>query len=343
VVEDLVIKSKIPTFVAPMGKGYVNETVPNFMGVYAGDGSSPDIRAFVEASDLVLSIGSVKSDFNTTGFTYRISQLHTIDIHSSTTIINYAEFKDMYMSELLASIIDKLDPAKVPGTDLKPSMAGVTAMELPEDFARHYADTEITHEYLWPHLSSWLKPHDILLTETGTSYLGIWATKFPRDTAAISQTLWGSIGYTLPAAQGAALAAQEINKNQRTILFEGDGSFQLTAQEVSTMIRHNLRVTIFLIENDGYTIERWVHGMKASYNDVSKWRYSDIPRTFGASDSHVKSFKIATRLELEALLEDEGFQTFGGMQFVEMHMPKEDAPLTLKMVCAAAAKTNAKE
>ena len=100
-------------------------------------------------------------------------------------------------------------------------------------------DTVITHNWLWPRFGQWLQPNDIVVTETGTSNFGIWDTKFPKGVLAISQVLWGSIGYATGATQGAALAAKEQG-NRRTILFTGDGSFQLTAQEVSTMIRRKL-------------------------------------------------------------------------------------------------------
>ena len=67
----------------------------------------------------------------------------------------------------------------------------------------------------------------------------------------------------------------------RTILFEGDGSFQMTAQELSIIIKHRLDLTLFLINNDGYTVERFIHGMRAPYNDVAAWRYLDAPSFFG--------------------------------------------------------------
>jgi len=55
-----------------MCKGVVDETQSNFAGVYAGDGSYDSVRQFVENSDLVLSLGAVRSDFNTTGKSYFI-------------------------------------------------------------------------------------------------------------------------------------------------------------------------------------------------------------------------------------------------------------------------------
>lgn len=96
------------------------------------------------------------------------------------------------------------------------------------------------------------------------------------------------------------------------------GSFQLTAQELSTIVNHDLRVTMFLIENDGYTIERMIHGMDAGYNDVPQWRYADFPAMVTpervASKKKVRSWKISTKDELEALLDDEAFANGEGLQ-----------------------------
>jgi pyruvate decarboxylase len=66
----------------------------------------------------------------------------------------------------------------------------------------------------------------------------------PHDTQLVKSSLWLSIGYAVGAAEGVAMAARDMGRNSRTILFEGDGSFQMTAQEVSTMIKHNLDVTM---------------------------------------------------------------------------------------------------
>lgn len=87
---------------------------------------------------------------------------------------------------------------------------------------------------------------------SGTSSFGIFETRFPKDVTAISQVLWGSIGYSVGALQGAALACKENSPDRRVILFVGDGSLQLTVQEISTMIRHGLKPIIFVLNNGGY-------------------------------------------------------------------------------------------
>lgn len=208
-----------------MGKGAVDETLPNYGGVYGGSGSHEDVREMVESSDLVLSIGAIKSDFNTAGFTYRVSQLQTIDFHSNFVKVKYSEYRNLRMNGVLTKVarkIGKLSTQTIP----KPT-------NVVDDSGKNGDDQVITHAWLWPKFSPWIKENDIILTETGTSGYGIWEVQFKKGVSAISQILWGSIGYSFGALQGAALAAKEKGNKGRTVLFTGDGSFQLTAQELS--------------------------------------------------------------------------------------------------------------
>jgi pyruvate decarboxylase len=230
-VHDFVEASGLPTFVAPMGRGAVNETHKNFGGVYAGSGSNPGVREVVESSDLILSIGAIKSDFNTTGFTYRVGQLNTIDFHITHVRVRYSEYPDTNMKGVLRKITQRM------GT-LSPASVLQATNRLPESEMNSASQT-ITHAWLWPTVGQWRKEEDIVITETGTANFGIWDTRFPAKVTAISQVLWGSIGYSLGACQGVAIAAKE-QRNRRTILFIGDGSMQMTVQELSTILRNGL-------------------------------------------------------------------------------------------------------
>ena len=108
---------------------------------------------------------------------------------------------------------------------------------------------------------------------------------------------YGSIGWSVGATLGYAQAA----KNKRVISFIGDGSFQVgifffviilshlswnswnnfvlawdqvTAQDVSTMIRAQQNPIIFLINNGGYTIEVEIHD--GPYNVIKNWNYTGL-------------------------------------------------------------------
>ncbi|PWY84568.1 pyruvate decarboxylase [Aspergillus sclerotioniger CBS 115572] len=329
-VHDLMETSGLPTFVAPMGKGAVDETRPNYGGVYAGTGSNAGVREQVESSDLILSIGAIKSDFNTSGFSYHIGQLNTIDFHSTFVRVRYSEYPEINMKGVLRKVIQK--------------MGAVNAAPVPHlsnavpEVEQSSGNQEITHDWLWPNVGQWLKENDIVITETGTANFGIWETRFPANVTAISQVLWGSIGYSVGACQGAALAAKELG-NRRTVLFVGDGSLQLTVQELSTMIRNNLNPIIFVICNNGYTIERYIHGWDEGYNDIQPWDIKGLPTVFGAKDKY-KGYKVTTRDELRQLFANEEFASAPFLQLVELHMPRDDAPAALKITAEAAATRN---
>ncbi|KAH7138141.1 thiamine diphosphate-binding protein [Dendryphion nanum] len=331
---EFVEKTGIPVFVTPMGKGAIDETIPTYGGVYAGDGSNEGVRERVESSDLILSIGAIQSDFNTAGFTYRISQLNTIDLHSYATKVRYSEYPGVRMNGVLKKVTERLGKLNIESGP-KPTN------KIPTEEVESSSPT-ITQAWFWPRLGQWLQESDVVITETGTANFGIWETRFPAKVTAISQVLWGSIGYATAACQGAALAAKEVGL-KRTILFTGDGSFQLTAQEVSTMIRHKLNPIIFVICNNGYTIERFIHGWEDSYNDVQEWKYKDLPAAFGAEEGSVLTYRVNTKQEVEELFSNEEF-TSGEttkLRFVELVMPWDDAPNALKSIAESAARRNA--
>ena len=116
------------------------------------------------------------------------------------------------------------------------------------------------------------------------------------------------------------------DRARRSILFIGDGSFQLTAQEISTMIRHKLTPIIFLLNNDGYTIERVIHGRTQVYNDVQPWKYAELPKIFG---DNVFTAAIETERELEQVLLD-AKQHAHQLCFIELKLDREDCPDTLR-------------
>ena len=315
-----------------MGKGAIDETLPNYGGVYAGDASNPDVRNAVESADLIISVGAIKSDFNTAGFTYRTSQLNSIDFHSSHIQVKYSVYQNCRMNGVLKKVAQQLGKVNVTPT---PSVH----RPLPEGKA---GDQTITHEWLWPRFSSWVRNDDIVISETGTSGYGIWEVVFKKGVEGISQILWGSIGYAFGCTQGAALAGREVGK-KRTVLFTGEGSFQLTAQELSTIIRHKLTPILFIICNQGYTIERFIHGMEAKYNDIGDWKYQELPASFGAPLGSYQTYQLKTKDDVVKLLGDKEFGEPDKLKVVEIYMPKDDAPTPLKMTAEASAKNNAKQ
>jgi indolepyruvate decarboxylase len=150
---------------------------------------------------------------------------------------------------------------------------------------------------LYPRYAAFIRPSDTVVLETGSSSIGLSPFMLADDARVESQVLWGSIGWATAAAFGIALA----DRSRRTILITGEGSHQLTADEIGSMARFGANPIIFVLNNDGYLIERALEEKSDwSYNDLSKWRYAELPRTLGCADWFTA--RVETLGELDAAM-----------------------------------------
>lgn len=312
-----------PLFCTPMGKGLLDERLPQFGGVYVGSLSDPEVAKIVESSDLILSVGALLSDFNTGSFSYHYNTRNLVEFHSDHIKVRSATYNGVGMKALLSNLSNELLKHFKP----VPEASRPALPHVPSFAAMANKDEPILQKWMWTRLSAWLREGDIVITETGTSSFGILKTKFPKNVIGISQVLWGSIGYSVGSTCGAALAAQEIDPKKRVILFVGDGSLQLTVQEISTMIRWNSHPYLFILNNNGYTIERLIHGKTASYNDVHMWKYSKLLDVFNAKDG--EAIQVKTQGEFDNLLTDSKFAEPSRIRTIEVFLPQMDAPENL--------------
>jgi len=332
-VNELITKTGFPVFSAPMGKTAVSEQYERYGGIYVGSISHPDIKEKVESAKLILSVGGLKSDFNTGNFTYSIPPARTIEFHSDHTKVQFAAFPGIGMKELLPLLTVRLQPCSAAARKIPvPDFTAVVPNE---------ANDVISQAWFWPKMGTFFRPKDVVIAETGTSSFGILDIPLPEKSVFVSQILWGSIGWTIGSTLGAAFAAQDIGLN-RTILFIGDGSLQLTVQELSVMLRHGLKPIIFVLNNSGYTIERFLHGKHRKYNDISNWKWTALLGVLGDEDGTLsQSYTVKNKDELSALLEDATFARADKIQLIEVMMQKHDAPRALVQQAELSGKTNA--
>jgi len=201
-------------------------------------------------------------------------------------------------------------------------------------------DNIISHAWFWPRMGQFFRPKDVIVAETGTSSFGILDVPLPEHAVFLAQILWGSIGWTVGSTLGAALAAKDCKLN-RTILFVGDGSLQLTVQELSTMLRKGVKPIIFVLNNSGYTIERYLHGKERKYNDIMNWNWTGLLGVLGDLKGDLsKSYTVNNKQELSELLENPKFASADVLQLVEVMMPKLDAPRALQVQAELSGKAN---
>jgi indolepyruvate decarboxylase len=155
-------------------------------------------------------------------------------------------------------------------------------------------DDPISAEALYPRWEKFFAPGDTIVTETGTSSMGLAFAKLPAGASFHNQTLWGSIGWATPAAFGATAA----RPNGRVVLVTGEGSHQLTAQEITQFGRRGLNPIIFVLNNNGYLIERLLCAdPDIAYNDVASWDYAALPEALGCTGWYTA--RVTTCKELD--------------------------------------------
>jgi len=291
-------------------KGAVAESSPQFVGTYAGIASAPATRAAIEGSDCLLTVGYRRVETTVGFFT---DKLPASAIHLNSTYMDTADknYQGVCITELLQSIVD--------------SSSSIVAMKQPARSWKQLAfvpsNGPLTQDSYWKTIQGFLRPGDVIVVEDGASSAGMGRLTLPEACTYITGAfVWCSIGYATPALLGASLASP----GQRHILLTGEGSLQMTAQELSTVMRHDLKPFIFVINNSGYTVERAVLGKDARYNDVANWRYSELPNVF-SRDKKADTYVVNTSNELQKVLD----ATHSGMVLVECVMDKYDAPIDL--------------
>ncbi|KAG9496176.1 hypothetical protein J7337_012757 [Fusarium musae] len=198
---ELGIRSVFGVLTTAMGKGGLDEAISQFVGAYSGAGTLSAVKEALESVDMVIWIGNYSSDFNTGEF---------------TTFLN----KD-------AIVID-----------LQCFSVSVDVTWDPYPKFNFQAGDELKQDFLWGALSSFLRPGNVIISETGTSAFGLCDTKLPSGVMIFSQTVYGSIGYATGAIVGVGQAIKESGgKWKRPVLITGEGSIHLTIQALAYMLR----------------------------------------------------------------------------------------------------------
>jgi indolepyruvate decarboxylase len=249
-------------------KSVLGEDHPNYVGMYAGRLMGEPVRAFVESCDAVVVIGAMMTDGNTAGHTVCLNPDKTITIDHHRTSVGHTVYRNVEMADILTQLTGRTTK-RVQRQPVTPDTLGPIV---------NGGNDPITADALYPRWANFFRPDDVIITDTGTSSLGLAFAQLPRGAEFHNQTLWASIGWATPAAFGAAVAAPD----RRLILITGEGSHQMTAQEISQFGRRGLRPIVFVLNNSGYLSERMLcKDMALAYNDIAVWNYAELPHAMG--------------------------------------------------------------
>ncbi|MGO1250878.1 alpha-keto acid decarboxylase family protein [Psychrobacter sp.] len=319
----LVADTDIPYTTLSWGKTLLDENSERWAGTYAGVASRPVVKDAVENCECLIKVGVQYTDTTTAGFSQNINPETVISLHYERASISGTTFAPIALKDSLQALYEVMTS----GIDIipKPFCHPVKPHE-----QKGQDEEAIRQEDLWYIIADCLDQNNLVFAEQGTSYFGISDVRLPEGVTSYGQPMWGSIGYTLPASLGAAIASPQ----KRSVVLIGDGSALLTIQEIAVMIKEGINPVIMLINNDGYTVERAIHGENQHYNDIPKCDWQLMPQAFGATGDNSLLLRATTTGELKSALKQAAAVT-DKLVMLEIMTDKHDIPPLLADISAA--------
>jgi pyruvate decarboxylase len=313
----------------PNAKSFFPEHHPNFVGIYWGPVSSPGTEAIVESADVYVFAGPVLSDYASCGHTIEINSNKLIHVGPDFVHLPGTLYQHIFMDEFFTALAGQI---KRNDTSLQ-TFNRTRTQTMPEPPIDR--DAPIRTRRLFSMIQEMLDGNTTLIAETGDSWFNTINLALPQGSNFEIQMQYGSIGWSVGAALGYQLAVQP---DRRVIACIGDGSFQMTAQELSTMIRYGLKPIIFIMNNGGYTIEVEIHD--GPYNVIKNWNYAELVPAFNGADGNGWGCRVRTEGETQDAIQKA--LAHDGPSVIEVVIDKNDCSRDLlewgTRVCASNAR-----
>jgi TPP-dependent 2-oxoacid decarboxylase len=281
----LIEKTGIPVAATILGKSVVAETHPHYLGIYEGAMGRDDVREYVESSDCVLLLGAFMTDLNSGVFTAKLDPAKSISSNSERLAISYHTFENVRFKDFFHGLLDanlrKHEPAPHP----RPPQ--------PAEFLPGRRGEKVTIARLFERVNEYLGDHNIVVVDVGNALFGASDLFIRHRTEFLGPAYYASMGFAVPAALGAQSARPDL----RPLVIVGDGAFQMTGMELSTIARFGLNPVVIVLNNAGYGTERHIHD--GPFNDVLNWNYHKLPEFFGVG----RGFLVKTEEELDTALD----------------------------------------
>ena len=309
--------ANLPVMLTPNDKGVLDESLPQFIGMYSAASSRPaEVRDVVAQADLILDIGGVMlTELNTGLWGDVLDTSGAVCIHDDWV----RSGTDVYLNIAIADVLDALIAAVAPRK--RESGPVPTELELVGT-----GDEPTSSASFYPRLQRRLRSGDTVVIETGTCMSHLNSMRLPAGVGAEGQGLWGSIGWATPAAMGIAMAKSSAGiamakQSGRTWLVTGDGSHQLTLNELAVMGRYGVAPVIFVLNNGLYGIEDIISERGHAYDDLAPVNYHLLPEAFGCKGWLTR--KVSTVAELDAALD--AIDAHDGAAYIEVMIPDEES------------------
>ncbi len=311
---ELLRKAGLPAAATILGKSVIDEDEPQYLGIYQGGIGREEVTRFVESSDCVVMLGVMMTDVNLGIYTASLDRRRCIHAVAEKLSVGLHVYEDVlfedFITGLAATDWPHRSPEGWPRREPRPAAAGDPASPL-------------TTQRLFERLDSFLEPDMTVIADPGDALYGAVDLTIHVGSGFLSPAYYNSLGFAVPAALGAQLAAPE----RRPVVLVGDGAFQMTGLELSTIARYGLNPIVLVLNNHGYLTERYI--LDGSFNDLLDWHYHRVPELLGVG----WGMKVQTEGELDEALAKTKEQA-DSLCVIEVVLDRLDASATLRRLAA---------
>lgn len=314
--------NQIPIAATMLGKGVVAETHPLYMGLYEGALGREEITKYVEASDCVILLGTFMTDINLGIFTAELDIGNCLYVTSETLRIRHHHYHDVQFTDFLEELSQRKLNFRQP---LPPAPTGWNK----EPFVLK-PEAPITITRLIDRLDEQLEGNTIVVADIGDALFASTELTTRGRTEFLSPAYYTSMGFAVPAALGAQVARPEA----RVVAIVGDGAFQMTGMELSSIVRRHMPVVVIVLNNGGYGTERLLHPGDYEFNDIHDWQYHKLPELLGGGTG----YDIHTEGDFDRAL-IAAWQDSSGPSILHVHLDPLDASHALARMAERMSKT----
>jgi indolepyruvate decarboxylase len=266
-----------------------------------------EVTRYVESSDCVVLLGTFMTDINLGIFTANLDASKCIYVTSERAQIRHHHYHDIQLGDFLRGLTRRV-PRRGDPPSLPAPKANQPAFELKRD-------APLSIMRMMARLDQELNKDIIVIADIGDALFAATDLVTHDRTEFISPAYYTSMGFAVPAALGAQVA----RPTARTLAIVGDGAFQMTGMELSTIVRHGYPAIVIVLDNVGYGTERSLHPGEHEFNNVQPWKYHKLPEVLGGGTG----YEVRTEGEFDAALEKALADT-SGMSLIHAHLPQDD-------------------
>jgi len=294
-----------------LGKSVIPEVHPQFVGLYEGAMGNDEVTRFVEESDCVILLGTFMTDINLGIYTANLDPARCIYATSEQLRIRHHHFHGVLLGDFIRQLA--ADPPKARRREIPKirNLASETFELRPKE--------PITISRLIARLNQSLDDETIVIADIGDSLFAATELVIRGRTEFLSPAYYTSMGFSVPAALGAQVARPDL----RTVVIVGDGAFQMTGMEFSTILRHGFSTVVIVLDNGGYGTERFLHPGDFDFNNIQPWAYHRLPELFGGG----AGYEVRTEGEFDEALR----QAWGdrSASIIQVHLDRNDRSTAL--------------